>query len=81
MPALEVISRYDVILAKSTVRSLCISDPTLPCLIQHVQSGTHTIACALYGLLRPGDELLSVVGPPYETLQEVIGLRRPSYIA
>jgi cystathionine beta-lyase family protein involved in aluminum resistance len=38
-------------------------------------SGTHAIAAALYGVLRPGDELLSVSGTPYETLEEVIGLR------
>ncbi|MBW4445864.1 MAG: methionine gamma-lyase family protein [Spirirestis rafaelensis WJT71-NPBG6] len=38
-------------------------------------SGTHAIACALYGVLRPGDEMLSVVGAPYDTLEEVIGLR------
>ncbi len=38
-------------------------------------SGTHAIACALYGVLRPGDELLAVAGHPYDTLEEVIGLR------
>ncbi|PMB01186.1 aluminum resistance family protein [Fischerella thermalis CCMEE 5268] len=38
-------------------------------------SGTHAIACALFGILRPGDEILSVAGPPYDTLEEVIGLR------
>lgn len=38
-------------------------------------SGTHAIACALYGVLRPGDELLAVAGSPYDTLEEVIGLR------
>ncbi|MGL5032695.1 MAG: aminotransferase class I/II-fold pyridoxal phosphate-dependent enzyme, partial [Microcystaceae cyanobacterium] len=38
-------------------------------------SGTHAIACALYGVLRPGDELLAVAGKPYDTLEEVIGLR------
>lgn len=38
-------------------------------------SGTHAIACALYGVLRPGDELLAVAGAPYDTLEEVIGLR------
>ncbi len=38
-------------------------------------SGTHAIACALFGILRPGDELLSAVGAPYDTLEEVIGLR------
>ncbi|MBW4419022.1 MAG: methionine gamma-lyase family protein [Myxacorys californica WJT36-NPBG1] len=38
-------------------------------------SGTHAIAAALYGVLRPGDELLSVAGAPYDTLEEVIGIR------
>lgn len=38
-------------------------------------SGTHAIACALFGVLRPGDELLSVVGAPYDTLEETIGVR------
>ncbi|MEM9567721.1 MAG: methionine gamma-lyase family protein [Cyanobacteria bacterium P01_E01_bin.34] len=38
-------------------------------------SGTHAIACALFGVLRPGDELLAVAGAPYDTLEEVIGLR------
>jgi cystathionine beta-lyase family protein involved in aluminum resistance len=38
-------------------------------------SGTHAIACCLFGILRPGDELLSVVGAPYDTLEEVIGTR------
>jgi cystathionine beta-lyase family protein involved in aluminum resistance len=38
-------------------------------------SGTHAIACALYGILRPGDELLAVMGAPYDTLEEVIGVR------
>jgi len=38
-------------------------------------SGTHAIACSLFGVLRPGDEMLAVAGPPYDTLEEVIGLR------
>ncbi len=38
-------------------------------------SGTHAIASALFGVLRPGDELLAVAGSPYDTLEEVIGLR------
>jgi cystathionine beta-lyase family protein involved in aluminum resistance len=38
-------------------------------------SGTHAIACALYGVLRPGDTLLTVSGKPYDTLEEVIGTR------
>ncbi len=38
-------------------------------------SGTHAITSALFGILRPGDHLLSVTGSPYETLEEVIGIR------
>jgi len=38
-------------------------------------SGTHAIAAALFGVLRPGDRLLSITGRPYDTLEEVIGLR------
>ena len=38
-------------------------------------SGTHAISCALFGLLRPGDTMLSITGAPYDTLEEVIGLR------
>jgi len=38
-------------------------------------SGTHAIASCLYGVLRPGDELLSVQGEPYDTLGEIIGIR------
>ncbi|ERT07715.1 aluminum resistance family protein [Lyngbya aestuarii BL J] len=41
-------------------------------------SGTHAIACALFGVLRPGDEMLAVAGAPYDTLEEVIGLRGKS---
>ncbi len=37
-------------------------------------NGTHTIACALFGTLRPGDTLLSVTGAPYDTLQSTIGI-------
>ena len=38
-------------------------------------SGTHALHVALSGNLRPGDELLSPVGKPYDTLDEVIGIR------
>ncbi len=37
-------------------------------------SGTHALAIALYGLLRPNDTLLSVSGKPYDTLDDVIGI-------
>ncbi len=39
----------------------------------HFASGTHTLACALFGNLRYGDKLISVAGAPYDTMQEVIG--------
>jgi len=38
-------------------------------------SGTHALSVALFGVLRPGDILLSVTGKPYDTLEEVIGIR------
>ena len=38
-------------------------------------SGTHALTVALSGNLRPGDEILSPVGKPYDTLEEVIGIR------
>jgi cystathionine beta-lyase family protein involved in aluminum resistance len=38
-------------------------------------SGTHALSVALSGNLRPGDELLSPAGKPYDTLEEVIGIR------
>ena len=41
----------------------------------HVTCGTHALAIALAANLLPGDELLSPVGKPYDTLEEVIGIR------
>jgi cystathionine beta-lyase family protein involved in aluminum resistance len=38
-------------------------------------SGTHAITAALFGVLRPGDRLLAITGRPYDTLEEVIGIR------
>ena len=40
-----------------------------------IACGTHALAVALAGNLRPGDELLSISGKPYDTLEEVIGIR------
>jgi len=37
-------------------------------------SGTHALACAMFGVLRPGDELLIATGEPYDTLHKVIGI-------
>jgi len=39
----------------------------------HFASGTHTLACVLFGNLKYGDKLISVAGEPYDTMQEVIG--------
>ena len=45
-------------------------------LVRHqIVAGTQAIAICLFGNLRPGDELLSVTGKPYDTLEEVIGIR------
>lgn len=41
---------------------------------QCIVNGTHALTVGLFGLLRPGDTLLSVTGKPYDTLEEVIGL-------
>ena len=41
-----------------------------------ITCGTHALALALMSNLRPGDELLSPVGKPYDTLEEVIGIRQ-----
>ena len=41
-------------------------------------SGSHALTVCLFGLLRPGDTLLSISGKPYDTLDEVIGIRENS---
>ncbi len=41
-------------------------------------SGTHALATVLFGILRPGDQLLSLTGAPYDTMQTVIGYANPS---
>lgn len=43
-----------------------------------ITCGTHALAVALAGNLRPGDELLAISGKPYDTLEEVIGIRPSS---
>ena len=49
---------------------------TEACLVRpQIACGTHALAIALFGNLRPGDELLSPAGKPYDTLEEVIGIR------
>ncbi|MGJ7912591.1 aminotransferase class I/II-fold pyridoxal phosphate-dependent enzyme [Neobacillus sp. LXY-1] len=40
-----------------------------------ITSGTHAISTALFGVLRPGDELLYITGKPYDTLEEIVGIR------
>lgn len=44
-----------------------------------ISSGTQAISSMLYGLLRPGDELLAVTGRPYDTLASTIGLSEETY--
>lgn len=44
----------------------------------HFVSGTHALTVALFGVLRTGDVLLSLTGKPYDTLEEVIGIRGES---
>ena len=41
-------------------------------------SGTHALATVLFGILRPGDELVSITDKPYDTMQTVIGYDNPS---
>ncbi len=41
-------------------------------------SGTHALATVLFGILRPGDEMISITGEPYDTMQTVIGYKNPS---
>lgn len=44
-------------------------------LVRHTfASGTHTLSIALWGVLRPGDRMVSVCGTPYDTMREVIGI-------
>lgn len=44
-----------------------------------ISSGTHAISLCLYGILRPGDTVLSISGSPYDTLEEVLGSRNQGY--
>ena len=49
---------------------------TEACLIRsQITCGTHALAIALFGNLRPGDEILAPAGKPYDTLEEEIGIR------
>ena len=41
-------------------------------------SGTHALATVLFGILRPGDEIISITGEPYDTMQTVIGYKNNS---
>ncbi len=42
----------------------------------HIISGTHALTVGLFGMLRPGDIMLSVTGKPYDTLDTVIGIEK-----
>ena len=44
-------------------------------IVRHqIVSGTHALTIGLFGILRPGDVMISVAGKPYDTLEEVIGI-------
>lgn len=45
---------------------------------QQIISGTHAISTALFGVLRPGDELLYITGKPYDTLEDIVGIHGDS---
>ncbi|MCR4401703.1 MAG: methionine gamma-lyase family protein [Firmicutes bacterium] len=46
-------------------------------IVRHqIVSGTHALALCLFGLLRPGDEILFATGEPYDTLRDVVGMGR-----
>jgi len=40
----------------------------------NIVSGTHALSLCLYGVLRPGDEILAITGKPYDTLENIIGI-------
>ncbi len=65
---------YDDI-ARDTLEALCADIFRAEAAIcrPHLASGTHTLAVGLFGLLKPGDELLIITGSPYDTLEGVIG--------
>ncbi len=44
-----------------------------------IVSGTHALALCLYGILRPGDEMLAITGKPYDTLDNIIGIGKNEY--
>ncbi|MGE7215415.1 aminotransferase class I/II-fold pyridoxal phosphate-dependent enzyme [Priestia koreensis] len=49
---------------------------TEACIVRpQIISGTHAISIALFGVLRPGDELVYITGKPYDTLEEIVGIR------
>lgn len=49
---------------------------TEACLVRpQIISGTHAIGISLFGVLRPGDDLLYITGKPYDTLEEIVGIR------
>ena len=42
----------------------------------NIVSGTHALSLCLFGILRPGDEMLSITGKPYDTLEDIIGIKK-----
>ena len=46
----------------------------------NIVNGTHALSTTLFGLLKPGEELIYVTGRPYDTLQTVIGINEHKYM-
>ena len=67
-------SRYSIVMASSRrARQLIGGEDAL---VRHTfVNGTHALSTALFGVLRSGDKLLALTGKPYDTLEEVIGIR------
>ena len=67
---------YDDIGRETLEKAYADTFHTEACLVRpQITCGTHALAIALFGNLRPGDELLAPAGKPYDTLEEVIGIR------
>ena len=73
MPAVMVMMTREEIPSKNVYASIFHTESAL--VRPQITCGTHALALALAANLRPGDELLAPAGKPYDTLEEVIGIR------
>ena len=73
MPAVMVMMTREEIPLEKVYASIFHTESAL--VRPQITCGTHALALALAANLRPGDELLAPAGKPYDTLEEVIGIR------